>query len=72
MLFLQGTRDSFAEMNLLEPVLNASERAPRCISCRRAIIPSMCRPGRDGEVMSEVLDGCHWVGGLLPVIPGRE
>jgi predicted alpha/beta-hydrolase family hydrolase len=77
MLFLQGTRDDFAEMTLLEPVvkglgvlasLHVVEEADHSLHV-------LARSGRnDREVMNEVLDALSaWVGGLAnSVIPGRE
>jgi predicted alpha/beta-hydrolase family hydrolase len=68
MLFLQGTRDDFAEMTLLEPVvkglgglasLHAVQQADHSLH-----VPA--RLGRkDREVMDEVLDALSaWIGGL--------
>jgi predicted alpha/beta-hydrolase family hydrolase len=77
MLFLQGTRDSFAEMRLLEPVVKGLGALASLHLVQEAdhSLHVPARSGRnDREVMSEVLDAlAHWVGGLAnPVIPGRE
>jgi uncharacterized protein len=68
MLFLQGTRDSLAEMTLLEPVVKGLGRLASLHVVREADhsfhVPA--RSGRnDQEVMSEVLDALSaWIGGL--------
>jgi predicted alpha/beta-hydrolase family hydrolase len=68
MLFLQGTRDSFAELTLLEPVVR-DLGAMASLHVVRDADHSFHVPARSGrndrEVMSEVLDAlAHWIGGL--------
>jgi predicted alpha/beta-hydrolase family hydrolase len=77
MLFLQGTRDDFAEMTLLEPIVKGLGGLASLHLVQEADhsfhVPA--RSGRnDREVMSEVLNALSaWIGGLAnPVIPGRE
>ena len=77
MLFLQGTRDSFAEMNLLEPVVKGLGDVASLHLVQEAdhSLHVPARSGRnDREVMNEVLDALSaWIDGLAnPVIPGRE
>jgi predicted alpha/beta-hydrolase family hydrolase len=47
MLFLQGTRDSLAELSLLEPVVASLGSSRRCIASKARIIPSTCSHVRD-------------------------
>ena len=65
MLFLQGTRDALAELNLLEPVVkNLGARAAlHLVKEADHSFNVLVRSGRnDGEVMSEVLDAfAAWV-----------
>ncbi len=65
MLFLQGTRDALAELNLLEPVVkNLGARAAlHLVKEADHSFHVLVRSGRnDGEVMSEVLDAfAAWV-----------
>jgi predicted alpha/beta-hydrolase family hydrolase len=68
MLFLQGTRDSLAELKLLEPVV-AGLGALASLHLVREADHSFHVPARSGrndrEVMSEVLDALSgWIGGL--------
>jgi uncharacterized protein len=77
MLFLQGTRDSLAELKLLEPVVKGLGGLALLHVAREADhsfhVPA--RSGRnDREVMSEVLDALSaWIGGpSVAVIPWRE
>jgi predicted alpha/beta-hydrolase family hydrolase len=77
MLFLQGTRDDFAEMTLLEPVLKDLEvlASLHVVQEGDHSLHVPARSGRnDREAMNEVLDALSaWVGGLaIAVIPGRE
>jgi predicted alpha/beta-hydrolase family hydrolase len=77
MLFLQGTRDSFAEMTLLEPVVKGLGGLASLHAVKEGdhSLHVPARSGRnDREVMNEVLDALSaWIGGLAnPVIPGRE
>jgi uncharacterized protein len=66
MLFLQGSRDSLAELSLLEPVVKSLKRLTTLHVVKDADhsfhVPA--RSGRnDGEVMSEILDAfADWVG----------
>jgi predicted alpha/beta-hydrolase family hydrolase len=66
MLFLQGTRDSLAEMSLLEPVVKGLGALASLHVVQEADhsfhVPA--RSGRkDREVMNEVLDAlAHWIG----------
>jgi uncharacterized protein len=66
MLFLQGTRDSLAEMSLLEPVVKSLGRKASLHRVEGADhsfhVPA--RSGRnDGEVMNEVIDTlAAWIG----------
>jgi predicted alpha/beta-hydrolase family hydrolase len=68
MLFLQGTRDDFAEMTLLEPVVNGLEGLASLHVVQEGdhSLHVLARSGRnDREVMDEVLDAlAAWVGGL--------
>ncbi len=68
MLFLQGTRDGLAEMNLLEPVVKGLGGLASLHVVREAdhSFHVLARSGRnDREVMSEVLDALSaWIGGL--------
>jgi uncharacterized protein len=68
MLFLQGTRDSLAELTLLEPVVRGLG-APASLHLVQGADHSfhvLARSGRnDREVMSEILDALSaWIGGL--------
>jgi predicted alpha/beta-hydrolase family hydrolase len=77
MLFLQGTRDDFAEMPLLEPVVKglASLASLHVVREGDHSLHVPARSGRnDRDVMNEVLDALSaWTAGLAnPVIPGRE
>jgi len=77
MLFLQGTRDDFAEMTLLEPVVTGLGGLVSLHVVQEGdhSLHVLARSGRnDREVMSEVLDALSaWIGGLaIAVIPGRE
>jgi predicted alpha/beta-hydrolase family hydrolase len=77
MLFLQGTRDDFAEMSLLEPVVKGLGGLASLHVVKEGdhSFHVLARSGRnDREVMNEVLDALSaWIGGLAtPVIPGRE
>jgi hypothetical protein len=68
MLFLQGTRDSLAELKLLEPVV-AGLGALASLHLVREADHSFHVPARSArnecEVMSEVLDALSgWIGGL--------
>jgi predicted alpha/beta-hydrolase family hydrolase len=68
MLFLQGTRDSLAEMTLLAPVAKSLGRTASLHQVEGADhsfhVPA--RSGRnDAEVMNEVLDTlAAWIGAL--------
>jgi uncharacterized protein len=68
MLFLQGTRDSLAELGLLEPVIKSLKRRATLHVVKDADhsfhVPA--RSGRnDGEVMDEILDAfAAWTGAL--------
>ncbi|HEV7601978.1 MAG TPA: alpha/beta family hydrolase [Bradyrhizobium sp.] len=68
MLFLQGTRDSLAEMSLLEPVVNGLGGLASLHVVQEAdhSFHVLARSGRnDAEVMNEVLDALSaWIGGL--------
>ena len=68
MLFLQGTRDSFAEMNLLEPVVKRLGDLASLHLVQQAdhSLHVPARSGRnDREVMNEALDAMSaWIGGL--------
>jgi len=70
MLFLQGSRDSLAELRLLEPVVkNLKPRATLHVvkdADHSFHVPA--RSGRnDGEVMDEILDAfVAWAGGITP------
>jgi predicted alpha/beta-hydrolase family hydrolase len=77
MLFLQGTRDDFAEMILLEPVVKGLGGLASLHAVKEGdhSLHVPARSGRnDREVMNEVLDALSaWVDGLaIAVIPGRE
>jgi predicted alpha/beta-hydrolase family hydrolase len=77
MLFLQGTRDTLAELTLLEPVVKGlgSLASLHVVQEADHSFHVLARSGRnDREVMNEVLDALSaWIGGLAnPVIPGRE
>jgi predicted alpha/beta-hydrolase family hydrolase len=68
MLFLQGSRDSLAELSLLEPVVKSLKRRATLHVVKDADhsfhVPA--RSGRkDSEVMNEVLDAfANWVGAI--------
>ena len=47
MLFLQGTRDEFAQLELLTGLCEKLGRAPPCISSTTAITPSRCPSEQD-------------------------
>jgi predicted alpha/beta-hydrolase family hydrolase len=68
MLFLQGTRDDLAEMNLLEPVVTGLGGLASLHAVRDAdhSFHVLARSGRnDREVMNEALDALSaWVDGL--------
>ena len=68
MLFLQGARDEFAEMRLLDPVITdlGSFASLRVIKDGDHSLHVPRRSGRkDREVMGEVLDALSaWIGGL--------
>jgi predicted alpha/beta-hydrolase family hydrolase len=68
MLFLQGTRDEFAEMSLLEPVVKGLGGLASLYAVKEGdhSLHVLARSGRnDREVMNEVLDAMSaWVGGL--------
>ena len=68
MLFLQGTRDDFAEMILLEPVVKGLGGLASLHVVQEAdhSFHVLARSGRnDREVMNEVLDALSaWIGGL--------
>jgi predicted alpha/beta-hydrolase family hydrolase len=65
MLFLQGTRDALAELNLLEPVVKSLGALAALHLVKEAdhSFHVLARSGRnDGEVMNEVLDAfAAWV-----------
>jgi uncharacterized protein len=65
MLFLQGTRDALAELNLLEPVVKSlgSQAALHLVKEADHSFHVLARSGRnDREVMTEVLDAfAAWV-----------
>jgi predicted alpha/beta-hydrolase family hydrolase len=65
MLFLQGTRDTLAELNLLEPVVKSLGSSATLHLVKEAdhSFHVLVRSGRnDGEVMNEVLDAfAAWV-----------
>jgi predicted alpha/beta-hydrolase family hydrolase len=77
MLFLQGTRDDFAEMILFEPVVSGLGGLASLHVVQEGD-HSLHVPARSGrnerEVMNEVLDAMSaWIGGLaIAVIPGHE
>jgi predicted alpha/beta-hydrolase family hydrolase len=76
MLFLQGARDSLAEMILLEPVVKGLGGLASLHVVQEAdhSFHVLARSGRnEREVMGEVLDALSaWIGGLaIAVIPGR-
>jgi uncharacterized protein len=68
MLFMQGTRDSLAELSLLEPVVKSLGRSASLHRVEAADhsfhVPA--RSGRnDREVMNEILDAfAAWIGGI--------
>jgi predicted alpha/beta-hydrolase family hydrolase len=68
MLFMQGTRDSLAEMSLLEPVVKGlgGLASLHIVQAADHSFHVLARSGRnDREVMSEVLDALSaWIGGL--------
>jgi predicted alpha/beta-hydrolase family hydrolase len=68
MLFLQGTRDDFAEMTLLEPVVKGlgGLASLHVVQEGDHSLHVPARSGRnDRDVMSEVLDAlAAWIGGL--------
>jgi predicted alpha/beta-hydrolase family hydrolase len=65
MLFLQGTRDALAELNLLEPVVKGLGPLASLHLVREAdhSFHVLARSGRnDREVLDEVLDACaNWI-----------
>ena len=68
MLFLQGSRDDFAEMTLLEPVVKGLGGMASLHVVQEGD-HSLHVPARSGrknpEVMNEVLDALSaWIGGL--------
>jgi predicted alpha/beta-hydrolase family hydrolase len=69
MLFLQGTRDTLAELNLLEPVVKGLGRVATLHLVKEAdhSFHVLKRSGRnDREVMEEVLDAfAAWVDGII-------
>ena len=69
MLFIQGTRDALAELNLLEPVVNSLGSLATLQSIKEAdhAFHVLARSGRnDREVMGEVLDAfAAWVERVL-------
>ena len=69
MLFLQGTRDALAELDLLEPVVNRLGKLATLHLVKDAdhSFHVLARSGRnDREVMSEVLDAfAAWVDAIL-------
>jgi uncharacterized protein len=69
MLFLQGTRDTLAELRLLEPVVNGLGALASLHAVQEAdhSFHVLARSGRtDREVMSEALDAfADWVTGLI-------
>jgi predicted alpha/beta-hydrolase family hydrolase len=68
MMFLQGTRDDFAEMTLLEPVVKGlgGLASLHVVQEGDHSLHVLARSGRnDGEVMNEVLDAMSgWIAGL--------
>jgi predicted alpha/beta-hydrolase family hydrolase len=77
MLFLQGTRDTLAELKLLEPAVKSLGTLASLHLVQEAdhSFHVLVRSGRnDREVMSEALDALSaWISGLvIAVIPGRE
>ena len=68
MLFLQGTRDDFAEMPLLQPVVTGLGASASLHVVQQAdhSLHVLARSGRnDREVMNEVLDALSaWIGTL--------
>ena len=68
MLFLQGTRDDFAETTLLEPVVKGLGTSASLHAVQEGdhSFHVLARSGRnDREVMNEVLDALSaWIGGL--------
>jgi len=68
MLFLQGTRDEFAELDLLEPVVNSlgSLASLHLVEHGDHSLHVPARSGRKAsEVMAEVLDtAAAWIGGI--------
>ncbi len=68
MLFLQGTRDALAELNLLEPVVKGLGSLASLHLVREAdhSFHVLARSGRnDREVMNEILDAfAGWVGAI--------
>ena len=69
MLFLQGTRDALAELDLIEPVVKNLGKSARLHLVKEAdhSFHVLVRSGRnDREVMSEVLDAfARWLGAIL-------
>jgi len=69
MLFLQGTRDALAELDLLEPVVKRLGKPATLHLVKEAdhSFHVLARSGRnDREVMSEVLDAfARWLGAIL-------
>jgi predicted alpha/beta-hydrolase family hydrolase len=72
MLFLQGTRDEFADLSLLQPVVSelGGRAALHLVNDGDHSLHVPARSGRKaGDVMTEVLDAAaEWIGKLL----GRE
>jgi predicted alpha/beta-hydrolase family hydrolase len=68
MLFLQGTRDEFAELDLLEPVVKSlgSLASLHLVEHGDHSLHVPARSGRKAsEVMAEVLDTAEaWIAGL--------
>ena len=69
MLFLQGTRDALAELDLLEPVVKSLGKSARLHLVQEAdhSFHVLARSGRnDREVMGEVLDAfAAWTDTIL-------
>jgi hypothetical protein len=66
MLFLQGTRDSLAELSLLEPVVKSLKRRAHLVQDADHSFHVPARSGRnDKEVMNEILDAfADWIGAI--------
>jgi len=73
MLFLQGTRDEFADLNLLRPVVKRlGERATlHLVEDGDHSFHVLKRSGRtDGDVMGELVGTiADWTGRLVEVLP---